>query len=136
MLGLIYVNYVAPFDAMTSFENFTLWGSPNWFGDPRIGSGIHWSCIPISVRGSPFWYVNSGIPVLVWGSPNRFGDSLELHPHFGLGIPVLVCEFRDPRFGLGIPELVRGFIGDASPFRFGDPRFGLGIPEPKWGSPH
>jgi hypothetical protein len=46
--------------------------------------------IPIFVRGSPFWYGDSGIPVLVWGSPNQFGDSFDAHPHFALGIPVLV----------------------------------------------
>jgi hypothetical protein len=50
---------------------------------------------------------DSGIPVLVWGSLNWFGDTFDAHPHFALGIPVLVSGFGDPRFGLGIPELVR-----------------------------
>ena len=85
-------------------------GSLFWFGDPRIGSGIHLKRIPISVRGFPFWYVDSGIPVLVWVSLNRFGDSFDAHPHFGSGIPILVWGFGDPRFGLGIPESVQCFI--------------------------
>ena len=66
--------------------------------------------IPKPIRGSPFWYGYSGIPVSVWGSPNRFGDSFDAHPHSGSGIPVLVWGFEDPRFGLGIPESVLGFI--------------------------
>jgi len=83
------------------------------FGDPRFGLGIPksvWGFICILVRGSPFWYGDSGIPVLVWGSPNWFGDSFDLHPHIGLGIPVLVWRFGDPRFGLGIPKSVWGSI--------------------------
>ena len=89
-------------------------GSPFRFGDPRIGLGIvcdshpHFDSgipvlvwdsgipksvlgrIPILVRGSPFWYGDSGIPILVRGSLNRFGDSFYVHPHFAMGIPVLV----------------------------------------------
>ena len=100
--------------------------SPYWFEDlhfgmgidPHFGSGIPESVweffvilIPILVRGSPFWYGDVLIPILVWRSPNRFGDSFEVgHPHFALGIPVLVWGFGDPRFGLGIPKSVRGFI--------------------------
>jgi hypothetical protein len=73
---------------------------------------------------------------LVWGSPNWFGDSFYAHPHFALGIPVLVLGFGDPRFGLGITESVRG-----SPNQFGDscdahPHFGMGIPELIRGSPN
>ena len=55
--------------------------------------------IPISVRGSPFWYGDVLIPISVRGSPDRFGDSFEAHPHFGSGIPILVWGFGDPRFG-------------------------------------
>jgi hypothetical protein len=111
-------------------------GSPFWFGYPRIGLGIHLMHIPILLWGSPFWYGDSGIPVLVWGSPNRFGDSFDTHPHFILGIPVLICGFGDPRFGLGIPKSVRGY-----PNQFGDscnahPHFGMGIPEQIRGSPN
>ena len=78
--------------------------------------------IPISVRGSPVRYGDSGFPVLVWGSPNQCGDSL-----FG----AFPFRFGDPRFGMGI----RG-----SPFWFGYPRIGLGIhlmhiPISLWGSP-
>jgi hypothetical protein len=95
-------------------------GSPFWFGDPQIGLGIHLIQIPISLWGSPFWY----------------GDSFDLHPHIGLGIPVLVWRFGYPRFGLGIPEPILG-----SPNRYGDscnvhPHFGMGITEPIRGSPN
>jgi len=87
-----------------------VWG----FGDPRFGLGIPKSVwglrIPISVRGSLFWYGDSGIPVLVWGSPNRFGDSFDAHPLFGSGIHVLAWGLEDPHFGLGILESLRGFI--------------------------
>ena len=86
--------------------------------------------VSISLWGSPFWYGDLGIPVLVWGSLNRFGDSITAHPHFALGIPVLVWGFGDPHFGLGITESVWGFTRFASPFCFGDPRFGMII----WGS--
>ena len=127
-------------------------GSQFWFGDPQIGLGIHLMHIPISLWGSPFWYGDSGIPVLVWVSPNRFGDSFDAHPHFALGIPVLLWGFGDPRFGLKIPKPKWGCEsqGDTrislgilatripilvwgSPNRFGDPQTDMGIPKLKWG---
>ena len=83
-------------------------------------------CIPISLWGSPFWYGDSGIPVLVWVSPNRFGDSFAAHPHFALGVPVLVWGFGVPSFGLGIPRI----------FCDSHPHFGSGIPVLVWGSPN
>jgi len=87
MLGLIYVNYVAPFDAMTSFENFTLWGSPNWFGDPQIGSGIPELVWGFARHESPN---RLGDPRIVYpnrGSPNQLGDSRDMNPQTNNGIP-------------------------------------------------
>jgi len=53
MLGLINVNYVAPLDAMTSFNKYRalgipelVWGSPNRFGDHIFGLGIGVTSIP------------------------------------------------------------------------------------------
>jgi hypothetical protein len=118
-----------------------------WFGDPRIGLGIHATPIPKPIQGSPFWIYDLGIPELVWGymsreSPNQFGDprfrytiwgsrfwfgdTCRANPQTNSGIPVLHIRFGDPVFGLGIhvariPEPVRG-----SPFWI----IGLGIPKP------
>ena len=64
-------------------------GSLFWYGDSGIPKSVL-GRIPILVRGSPFWYGDSGIPILVRGSLNRFGDSFYVHPHFAMGIPVLV----------------------------------------------
>ncbi len=107
-------------------------------GIPELVRGFIVMCIPILVRGSPFWYGDVFIPIPKRVFPFRFGDSFEVHPHFGseipvfdgdLGIPVLVWgspnRFGDtlemhPHFSSGIPVLVWGFR---------DPRFGLWIPE-------
>ena len=113
-----------------------IWGSPFWFGDPWIGSGIHLMCILILVWGSPFWNGDLGIPVLVWGSQNRCGDCCDLHPQTNLVIPVWILGFGDPHFGLGIPKLVWGspnWLGDScNRHPWTDSR----IPEPIWGSPN
>ncbi len=125
--------------------------------DPHFGSGIPESvwgfivwCIPILVRGSPFWYGDVLIPILVRGSPNRFGDSFEAHPHSGLGIhlkriPISVWGSPFWYGDSGIPILVWlsqnrfGDSFDAHPHRFGGPRFGmegLGIPKSVRGYPN
>ena len=66
-------------------------------------------CIPISVWGSLFWNGDILIPILIRVSLNRFRDSFDLHPHFALGIPVLVWgspnRYGDPQTKMGCPRI-------------------------------
>jgi len=87
-----------------------VWG----YLDPHFGSGIPESVwgfivlyIPILVRGSPFWYGDSGFPVLVWGSPNRFWDSQTNMGILATRIPILVWGSPDQN---GDPQTKMGCL--------------------------
>jgi hypothetical protein len=90
MLGLINVNYVAPLDAMTSFNKYRalgipelVWGSPNRLsktGIPELVRGFARHVSPNQKRDPQIVYVKRG-------SPNWFGDLRDMYPQTKNGIP-------------------------------------------------
>ena len=130
-----------------------VWGSPFWYGDPRIGLGIpipKWGC---TWQESPYRFgdprIGSGIPKPKRGSPNL---------HTKTGIPESRYQNGDPRTNMGIVQSLThtnmGFIPIWGPTELipklerhskWGPHIGMGIPISVWagicqysksGSPH